>query len=549
MISAAATFRAPSRPAAARLPVTLVTGFLGSGKTTLINHILSNRQGVRAAVLVNEFGDIGIDNDLIIASADDMIELNNGCICCTTNNDLIDSIVRVLARADQLDHIIVETTGVADPLPVALTFLRSEFRGALRLDAIVTVADAENFSLDRFDRIAARHQLRHADAVLLNKCDTVTAPRIADIEARIRAENPNARIIHTTRAAVPLPLILDVDLFREHPATTTPTCTKTASPPFPSPVTGPSPSPASSTSSTPAVRRMFRGKGFLWLAETDKRYVFHLVGNRFSLDEDTRTDPGANRLVLIGRDLDEPDLRTRLASCLAAAPEPTAASQLAMAGGLAALAGATDVHGLTLLRDLFVSFMSGNSTMLGVAIGRGDFERAGRIAGIVGLFVAGATAGSLIAALAGPRHTFVVLFIVTVLLGPDDARAPMEHSIPGGGDGPAQRRDASCRRNRHKPDLRYRRSGEVRQGLGLLLCRRQEDASWWKQGVLWACLLTGAAAAAVLELRVGAGIGWALPVLAAALTIAAALQGQRLELNFPAIRTAGVTLPAENRRS
>jgi G3E family GTPase len=321
VIPATATFRAPSRPAAARLPVTLVTGFLGSGKTTLINHILSNRQGVRAAVLVNELGEIGIDNDLIIASADDMIELNNGCICCTTNSDLIDSIVRVLARADQLDHIIVETTGVADPLPVALTFLRAEFREALRLDAIVTVADAEHFSLDCFDTIAARHQLRHADAVLLNKCDTATAPRIAGIEARIRAENPNARILHTTRAAVPLPLILDVDLFRERPADHHAhlhedgfTAVSFASDrPF-------SVARFQHFLDTGRPPGLFRGKGFLWLAETDTRYVFHLVGNRFSLDEDTRAEPGANRLVLIGRDLDEPSLRARLASCLVAAP-------------------------------------------------------------------------------------------------------------------------------------------------------------------------------------------------------------------------------------
>lgn len=321
MIPAAATFRAPSRAAAARLPVTLVTGFLGSGKTTLINHILSNRQGVRAAVLVNEFGDIGIDNDLIIASADDMIELNNGCICCTTNNDLIDSIVRVLARADQLDHVIVETTGVADPLPVALTFLRSEFRDALRLDAIVTVADAENFSLDRFDTIAARHQLRHADAVLLNKCDIATAPGIAGIETRIRAENPNARILHTTRAAIPLPLILDVDLFRERPVAHHhahlledgfTSLSFASDRPF-------SVARFQHFLDTGRPPGLFRGKGFLWLAETDKRYVFHLVGNRFSLEDDTRTDPGANRLVLIGRDLDEPGLRTRLATCLATA--------------------------------------------------------------------------------------------------------------------------------------------------------------------------------------------------------------------------------------
>ena len=265
-----------------------MTGFLGSGKTTLINHILSNRQGVRAAVLVNEFGDIGIDNDLIIASADDMIELNNGCICCSTNNDLIDSIVRVLARADHLDHIVVETTGVADPVPVALTFLRSEFRDALRLDAIVTIADAEHFSLDLFDSVAARNQLRHADAILLNKCDCVPAARTGEIEAKIRATNPDARIIRATHCAIALPLILDVDLFRERPADHTHAHLHedgfTA-------LSFASERPFSVTRfqhflDTDRPPGLFRGKGFLWLAETDKRYVFHLVGNRFSLDED-----------------------------------------------------------------------------------------------------------------------------------------------------------------------------------------------------------------------------------------------------------------------
>jgi uncharacterized membrane protein YoaK (UPF0700 family) len=200
-----------------------------------------------------------------------------------------------------------------------------------------------------------------------------------------------------------------------------------------------------------------------------------------------------------------------------------------MAGGLAALAGATDVHGLTLLRDLFVSFMSGNSTMLGVAIGRGDFERAGRIAGIVGLFVAGATAGSLIAALAGPRHTFVVLFIVTVLLAL--TMLVPQWSIPFLVVAMGLLNAAMHRAGATGISLTYVTGALVKfgQGLGLLLCRRQEDASWWKQGVLWACLLTGAAAAAVLELRVGAGIEWALPVLAATLTIAAAKLGPHLD--------------------
>ena len=200
-----------------------------------------------------------------------------------------------------------------------------------------------------------------------------------------------------------------------------------------------------------------------------------------------------------------------------------------MAGGLAFLAGATDVHGLTLLRDLFVSFMSGNSTMLGVAIARGDFDRAGRIAGIVALFVAGATAGSLIATLAGAHHTAVVLLVVTVLLA-----LPMlapQWSIPLLVVAMGLLNAAMHRAGATGISLTYVTGALVKfgQGLGSLLCRHQDDASWWKQGVLWACLLTGAAAAAVLELRVGTGIVWTLPALAAVLTIVAALQGQRLD--------------------
>ena len=312
-----ATFTAPRR--AERLPVTLVTGFLGSGKTTLINHILSNREGVKAAVLVNELGEIGIDNDLIVATDGGMIELSNGCICCSTNSDLVDGIVRVLGRPEPVDHILVETTGVADPLPVAQTFLRPEFREVLRLDAIVAMADAEQFSLDLYDGTAARDQLRHADAILVNKCDRVADERLGIVESRIRAVNAEARMMRTTRSAVPLPLILDVDLFR--PATDDHghhhdhlgddgfvSLSFESDRPF-------------------SVRRfqefldrrppgLFRGKGFLWLAETGKRYVFHLVGGRFTLDEDPSAT-GANRLVLIGRQLDLEDLRGRLAHCLA----------------------------------------------------------------------------------------------------------------------------------------------------------------------------------------------------------------------------------------
>jgi G3E family GTPase len=322
MTPSPATFKAPSRRAGGRLPVTLVTGFLGSGKTTLVNHILSNREDVRAAVLVNELGDIGIDNDLIIAAEDGMIELNNGCICCSTNDDLVDSIVRVLERPEPVDHIIVETTGVADPLPVALTIQRPEFRDTLRLDAIVAVADAEQFSLDLFDSIAPRNQLRYADAILLNKCDRAGAERLRTVEEKIRSLNAEARLVRTTRSAVPLPLILDVDLFR--PRHTGHDHAHLHDDGFIS-LSFESDRPFSVSRfqaflDTGRPPGLFRGKGFLWLAETGKRYVFHLVGERFTLDEDTRDIAGTNRLVLIGQKLDLEDLRARLAQCLVNPP-------------------------------------------------------------------------------------------------------------------------------------------------------------------------------------------------------------------------------------
>ena len=205
-------FAVPS--ARTRLPVTIVTGFLGSGKTTLVNHILANQLGVRTAVIVNDLSDVGIDAELIASAYDGMVELSNGCICCSLNNNFIDAVFRILSHRSELDYLVIETTGVADPLPVALTLLRTELRDLVRLDSVVTVVDAENFALDRFDSKAVRNQLAYGDVILLNKCDLVGDEQLCSLEQVIENVAANARIIRATRCDIPLALILSVGLFQ-----------------------------------------------------------------------------------------------------------------------------------------------------------------------------------------------------------------------------------------------------------------------------------------------------------------------------------------------
>lgn len=345
------------------LPVTIITGFLGSGKTTLLNHILNNQQGLKTAVLVNEFGEIGIDNELIVSTGENMVELSNGCICCTINNDLVDAVYKVLEREEKLDYLVVETTGLADPLPVALTFLGSELRDLTRLDSIITVVDAANYSLDLFNSQAAYSQIAYGDVIVLNKADLVDEATLTELERKINEVKEGSRILRTTRSQVPLPLILSVGLFEsdkyfetaadnhdhhDHDHSTCghdhhdhdhdhSTCghdhhdhdhdhhdhhhsDHLENDGFTS---------ISFQSDKPfAIRKfqhfldnqlptgVFRAKGIMWFDESPNRHIFHLCGKRFTLDDDEWKGTPKNQLVLIGQNLDSETLLSQLQKCV-----------------------------------------------------------------------------------------------------------------------------------------------------------------------------------------------------------------------------------------
>ena len=197
-----------------KVPVTVLTGYLGAGKTTLLNRILSEPHGKKYAVIVNEFGEIGIDNDLIVGADEEVFEMNNGCICCTVRGDLIRIIDGLMRRKGKFDAIIVETTGLADPAPVAQTFFVDENVGKnTRLDAVVTVADAK-WLRDRLrDAPEAKNQIAFADVILLNKTDLVSDAELREVEARIRGINPYATLHRTQRAQIPLEAVLGRNAF------------------------------------------------------------------------------------------------------------------------------------------------------------------------------------------------------------------------------------------------------------------------------------------------------------------------------------------------
>jgi G3E family GTPase len=317
------------------MPVTIITGFLGSGKTTLLNQILKNKQDLKVAVLVNEFGDINIDSQLLVSIDQDMLELSNGCICCTINDGLVDAVYRVLEREDRIDYLVIETTGVADPLPIILTFLGTELRDLTNLDSIITVVDAEAFNREDFQSEAALKQLTYGDIILLNKTDLVTSEKLLELEAYIHEVKVGAKIIHSNYGQVPLGLILDVGLtpnneyasgdeednhehhHHEHHHHHSHHLENDG---FVS-ISFQSDRPFDvyqfeNFLNEQMPENVFRAKGILWFSDSGMRHIFQLSGQRYNLDADEWHSPQTNQLVFIGRNLDSSQIYPQLNKCL-----------------------------------------------------------------------------------------------------------------------------------------------------------------------------------------------------------------------------------------
>jgi G3E family GTPase len=313
-----------------RIPVTILTGFLGAGKTTLLNYILKQQHGYKFAVIVNEMGRIGVDGALVERTEDDILELNNGCLCCSVRKDLVTGVQKLIKRGG-FDYLLIETTGAADPQPVAQTFLNiPQLQQSVMLDSIITVVDCEQIEKQMAAQDTAREQITMADFVLLNKVDLVDEARLAQVESVIRGLNPHCRIVRTSHSQANIKELLDMHAFDLDKKLA-------ADPEFLNEMRNRHHHEISSFSFTyekPFVieklehfiqqmsekEQIYRSKGFLNIAGNPRRAIFHGVNNRFTLLWDRLWEKGEGRqsqLVFIGKNLDEAKIGAELHRCLA----------------------------------------------------------------------------------------------------------------------------------------------------------------------------------------------------------------------------------------